>query len=134
MWCMPSNPVQRRFVVEMWCVAGLCILFALIAAFGFRYGHLSGPLAYPVAILPALPIIWALVSTGTYLNNETDEFQRNLLVQSLLGGIGVTLAATTVWGYLEGFVHASHLDPIWVYPIFWFSTALSYPLVRMRYR
>ena len=134
MWCMPRNPVQRRFVLEMWSVAGLCILFAVIAALAFRVGHLSGMLAYPVAVLPSLPILWALVSTGTYLNRETDEFQRNLLVQSLLGGMGVTLALTTVWGYLEGFVHAPHLDPIWVYPIFWFATALSYPVVRMRYR
>ena len=134
MWCMPSNPVQRRFVVEMWSVAGLCILFAFIAALAFRFGHLSGVLVYPVAILPALPILWALVSTGNYLNKETDEFQRNLLVQSLLGGIGVTLAATTVWGYLEHFAGIPPLDPIWVYPIFWFSTALAYPLVRMRYR
>ena len=98
MWCTPSSPAQRRFVVEMWCVAGLCIVFAVVAALSFRLGHVSGLLAYLVAILPALPIVWALVSTGNYLNKETDEFQRNLLVQSLLGGIGVTLAATTVSG------------------------------------
>ena len=134
MWCTPSSPAQRRFVVEMWCVAGLCIVFAVVAALSFRLGHVSGLLAYLVAILPALPIVWALVSTGNYLNKETDEFQRNLLVQSLLGGIGVTLAATTVSGYLEHFVHTPHLDSIWIYPMFWFSTALSYPLVRMRYR
>ena len=134
MWCLSGNPVQRRFVVEMWSVAGLCILFALVTALSFRLGHLSGWLAYPVAVLPALPILWALVCTGTYLNKETDEFQRNLLVQSLLGGIGVTLAATTVWGYLEHFADIPPLDPILVYPIFWFATALSYPLVRMRYR
>src|SRR5579863_1625320 len=134
MWCLLGSPVQRRFTVQMGIVAGLCILFALIASLAFKLGHLAGPLAYPIAVLPALPILGALFSTGAYLNNETDEFQRNLLVQSLLGGIGVTLAATTVWGYLENFVHTPHLDPIWIYPIFWFSAALSYPVVRMRYR
>ena len=65
MWCMPSNPVQRRFVVEMWSVAGLCILFALIAALAFRFGHLSGVLVYPVAILPALPILWRVHEQST---------------------------------------------------------------------
>jgi hypothetical protein len=135
MWCLASNnPVQRRFVIQMWIVAGLCIFFALVAALAFRLGHPSGLLAYAVAVLPAIPIVGALISTGTYLAEEPDEFQRSLLVQSLLGGIGVTLAATTAWGYLEHFVHTPHFDAIWVYPIFWFSTALAYPVVRMRYR
>lgn len=134
MICGGASPVQRRFTIQMWVVAGLCILFALVAAVAFRRAHVSGLLAYPVAVLPALPIIAALVCTGTYLAEETDEFQRSLLVQALLGGIGVTLAATTAWGYLEHFVHTSHFDAIWVYPIFWFATALSYPVVRMRYR
>ena len=134
MLCTFGSLVQRRFVIQMWVAAGLCILFALIPALSFRFGHPSGIFAYLLAILPALPIIGALVSTGTYLAEETDEFQRTLLIQSLLGGIGVTLAGTTIWGNLEHFVHTSHLDPIWVYPIFWFATALSYPLVRLRYR
>jgi hypothetical protein len=135
MWCLASsNPVQRRFVIQMWIVAGLCILFALITSLAFRLGHPSGLLAYPLAVLPALPIVGALVCTGTYLAEETDEFQRSLLVQAVLGGIGVTLAATTAWGYLEHFVHTPHFDAIFVYPIFWFSTALAYPVVRLRYR
>lgn len=134
MWCVAGNAVQRRFVIQMWVVAGLCILFALVASLSFRFGHLSGLLSYPVAVLPAVPIIGALVCTGTYLAEETDEFQRSLLIQSILGGIGVTLAATTAWGYLEHFVHSPHFDAIWVYPIFWFATALSYPVVRLRYR
>lgn len=135
MLCLTSsNPVQRRYLIQMWIAAGLCILFALVTALTFRLGHPSGVLAYPIAVLPAVPIVAALVSTGTYLAEETDEFQRSLLVQALLGGIGVTLAATTAWGYLEHFVHTPHFDAIYVYPIFWFSTALAYPVIRLRYR
>lgn len=135
MWCMSANPVQRRFMVQMWIVAGSCILLALVTALSFRLAHPGGLLVYPLAVLPALPIVFALVATGTYLAEETDEFQRSLLIQSLLGGIGVTLATTTVWGYLEHFVHSTpHFDAIWVYPIFWFASGLSYPVVRMRYR
>lgn len=134
MICSSRNPAQQRFTVRMWIAAGLCMVSALVAAAAFRFGHLSGVLAYPVAILPALPILGTLVLTGTYLAEETDEFQRNLLIQSLLGGIAVTLAATTISGYLERFVHTPHLDPILVYPIFWFSTAASYFVVWQRYR
>ncbi len=88
-----------------------------------------------LAVLPAVPILAALVCTVTYLAEEIDEFQRSLLIESILGGIGVALAATTVWGYLESFVRTTpHFGAIWVYPLFWFATALSYPVVRMRYR
>jgi len=136
MWCLgATSPVQRRFTVQMWVAAGFCIVFALVSALIFKLAHPPMILGYPLAVLPALPIVGALVCTGTYLAEETDEFQRSLLIQSLLGGIGVTLAATTIWGNLEHFVHSTpHFDAIWVYPMFWFATALSYPVVRMRYR
>ena len=85
-------------------------------------------------VLPALPILWVLIETGRYIAVEKDEFQRNLPVQCLLGGIGGTLAVTTVWGYMEDFARAPRLDLVWVYPIFWLFVALTYPAVVRRYR
>jgi len=113
---------------------GLVAVLAVAAAAAFRLWHLKGLPAYPVAVLPALPILWVLIETGRYIAVETDEFQRNLLVQCLLGGIGGTLAVTTVWGYMEDFARAPRLDLIWVYPIFWLCVALTYPVVVRRYR
>jgi hypothetical protein len=118
----------------MWIMAALCVLFSVVAALVFRLGHPKGTLSYLVAVLPALPIIGALIYTGVYLAEQKDEFQRNLLVQSLLGGTGGILATTTAWGNLENFVHAPHLDPVWVYPLFWLFAGISYGFVQMRYR
>jgi hypothetical protein len=87
-----------------------------------------------MAILPAIPILWVLMETGRFLATEKDEFQRNVLVQCLLGGIGGTLAVTTIWGNLENFAHAPHLDLVWIYPIFWIFVVLSAPVVMWRYR
>lgn len=129
-----SKRAQRRFMVRMWAAAGLCVLFSVIAALSFVFAQLTGIAAYLVASLPALPIVWALLGTAAYLTEETDEFQRNVLVQSLLGGMGVTLAAITIWGYLEDFARAPRLHLAWVYPLFWLFTALSYPVVKARYR
>lgn len=134
MLCSINNPAQRRYIVRMGVAAALCVLFALVAALAFRFAHPAGIPAYLVAILPALPIVGALIGTGVYLGEEKDEFQRTLLVQSLLGGIGITLSATTIWGYLEDFAHAPHLDLVWVYPLFWIFVVLSMPLVILRYR
>jgi len=134
MSCSIKSPAVRRFVRSSWMSAVLVSLFAVVAAVAFRRWHLTGLLAYPVAVLPALPILWVLIETGRYLAAEKDEFQRNLLVECLLGGIGGTLAVTTVWGYLEDFLRAPRLDLIWIYPIFWLFVGLSMPVVIWRYR
>jgi hypothetical protein len=114
--------------------AGLVVVLAVVAAVAFRLWHLKGLPAYPVAVLPALPILWVLFETGRYLAVEKDEFQRNFLVQCMLGGIGGTLATTTAWGYLEAFAHVPHLQTIWIYPIFWLFVGVSAPVVILRYR
>ena len=134
MFCSIKSPAQRRFVRTCWLSAGLVVVFAFVAAAAFRLGHLKGLLAYPVAVLPALPILWVLIETGRYLAVEKDEFQRNLLVQCMLGGIGGTLATTTAWGYLEAFAHVPHLQAMWIYPIFWLFVGLSVPVVVLRYK
>ena len=134
MSCLFKNPAQRRYVIRMFVAAGLSVLFAVVAAVAFRYFHPTGIPAYLAAILPALPIVGAIVGTGLYLAEETDEFQRNLLVQSLLGGIGGTLAVTTTWGYLEDFAKAPRLDLILVYTLFWGLAGISYGVVWQRYR
>lgn len=134
MFCSIKSPTERRYVIRMWIMAALCVLFSLVAAVVFRLCHPHGILAYLVAVLPALPITGALIYTGVYIAEEKDEFQRNLLVQSLLGGTGGILAVTTTWGYMVDFAHAPNLDLVWVYPLFWLFAGISYGLVRARYR
>ena len=134
MFCSSKSPAQRRFARSCWMSAGLVVVLAVAAAAAFSLLHLKGLLAYPVAVLPALPILWMLFETGRYLAVEKDEFQRNFLVQCMLGGIGGTLATTTAWGYLEAFAHVPHLQTIWIYPIFWLFVGVSAPVVILRYR
>ena len=134
MFCPSKSPAQLRFVRTCWMSGGLVAVLAVAAAAAFRLGHLKGLPAYPVAALPALPILWVLIETGRYLAVEKDEFQRNLLVQCMLGGIGGTLATTTAWGYLEAFAHLPHLQTMWIFPIFWLFVGISVPVVYRRYR
>ncbi len=129
-----KNTAAWRYVIRMWVAAALCVLFSVLAAMVFRFGHPHGIPAYLVAFLPSLPIMGALAGTGMYLGEEKDEFQRNMLVQSLLGGTGALLAATTAWGFMEDFAHAPHLHLAWIYPAFWVFAGISYGVVWWRYR
>ncbi len=133
MWCI-SSPAQGRYVWRMFWAAALCIALSSAAALGIRHGHMTGVPAYLLAALPAAPIILTLLVTGAYLVEEKDEFQRNLYIQALLGGVALTLSLTTVWGNLEDFVHVPPLDPIWVFPLFWIFVVAAFPVVWLRYR
>jgi hypothetical protein len=133
MWCA-SNPAQKRYVRRMVVAAFLCLVFSAAAAMGIRHGHVSGFPSYLLAVMPALPVAWTLIITGTYLNEEKDDFQRAVYIQSILCAIAATLAIVTAWGYMEDFGRAPHLRLAWIYPMFWIFVAVTSPLIRRRYR
>ena len=84
-----------------------------------RYG-LSGPAAYLVAILPALPIIGIFAAIGRYLMEESDEYIRMLQVRQTLVASGLALSIATAWGFLESYDLAPHLDAYWL-AVIWFG-------------
>ena len=47
------------------------------------------------------------------LREEGDEFVRNILVESMLWGVGLTLSIMTVWGFLEIYAEAPKLPSFW---------------------
>lgn len=131
---LPGNRAIRRYTARFAVVMALYVVFLLVAVRVFTHYHPAGVLAWLLAILPSIPIIGVLIVVGLYLAEEKDEFQRMLLVQSMLWSIGGTLALTTVWGFLENFLHVPHFDLYLVFPLFWFLVGVSTPILRARYR
>lgn len=130
----PVNPAQKRYIRR---ILGVLVAYALclgLAIWVFVHNHPTGVLAYLLAVLPAIPIVGMLAVFGIYLAEETDEFYRSVFIQSMLWSLGATLASTTVWGFLEGFVRVPHVQLVMVFPIFCFFFAVSTPLVIIRYR
>jgi len=133
MQCLPKNAAQRRYTLRFIPATILYIAFLLLAKIVFRH-HPVGWVQYAVAVLPALPIIGMMAIVGLYLMEEPDEFEKTVMVQSMLWSIAGTLSLTTVWGFLETFVHVEHLDSYMSFPIFWVFVALVTPIIRWRYR
>ena len=100
----------------------------------FVHWHPHGPLAYCLAVLPAVPCVGLLAVFGLYIAEEKDEFQRMIGVKAMLWGIGGTLTVTTVWGFLQSFTHVVHLQPIWILPFFWGFLGVSHPFLMRKYR
>jgi hypothetical protein len=98
----------------------LCYAIFLIAAvYAFRHELLDGLAAYVAAILPALPIIGIFVAIGRYLVEEQDEYLRQLMVRQTLWASGFALSVATIWGFLESFGLAGHVEAFYV-AVIWF--------------
>ena len=132
--CRSTNPAARRYFLRFagtmaaYCV---CIVVSVTAVVHF---HPAGVLAYALAVLPSLPIVGMLAVFALYLDEEKDDFQRTVMVQSILWSTGATLAATTIWGFLENFVHVPHLQLILIFPLYCAFWGIATPFVLRRYR
>jgi len=67
------------------------------------------------------------------MSSEDDEFQRVLWAEAMLWAAAITMAATTVWGFLE-MAGAPHLPLVWVFPFFTGATLVAIALLREKYR
>ena len=134
MGCMTKNPAVRRFYLRTIATTSVYIVLTISVALTFYKFHPHGPLAYFLAVLPAVALAGFIVTIGLYLVEEKDEFQRNLMVDVLLWGLGGVLVFTSAWGSLETFVHIRHFNPSWTYQLFWIFFILRTPFLLRKYR
>jgi hypothetical protein len=134
MICSSMNPAVRRYTRRMMTAMAFYMVFLVVAVWSFNHRHPVGPLAYGLALLPAVPVVGILLVVGLYLAEEKDEFLRNMFIQAMVWGIGAVLAVSTVWGFLELFVPVPHLQLYLIFPMFWVVVGVAAALLQRRYR
>jgi hypothetical protein len=132
--CFFPTKASRRYMFRLTLTTLVYLLFTFIAEWSFHHLHPTGLMVYLLAILPALPAVGSIAIVGLYIAEESDEFERSILVQSMLWGLGVALAISTVWGSLEIFANAPHRSAFFAYLFFWIAYAISGVVIRLRYR
>jgi xanthosine utilization system XapX-like protein len=134
MYCMPKSKAERRYIYRLAPAMLVYVFLLFFAKWSLRHLHPNGIVVYLLAILPALPLIATLAIVGLYIAEESDEFLRSILIQSMLWGLGGALSVGTVWGFLEDFAGAPHVSMFYVYLFFWIFMGISQPFIRRRYR
>jgi hypothetical protein len=114
------SPAHRRYVwrVAVAMIGYLATLF--LAEILIDQQGATGALAYGAALLPGLcvaAVFWAL---GRLLVEEQDEYLRMLLARQLLFASGMTLTIATVYGFLENYRLAPHIDAFYLAILFFF--------------
>lgn len=105
---------------------------ALVAAISWTplgEQFLSGPYAYLIAALPAVPVAGMMLSVLRHMNSA-DEFVRALLAKRFVVAAGLTFVGCAFWGFLESFARAPHIELWLVFPAFWAAFALVTPFVK----
>jgi hypothetical protein len=134
MACIPKSKAERVYLKRLALTQLFYLVFLFITVRTFRHLHPTGPGAYLLALLPALPIVASFGVVGLYVAEQSDEFERSITIQSLLWGLGGALSINTIWGFLENYANVPHLTPIYTYLIFWVLMGISQPFIRRRYR
>lgn len=130
----PLSPAIKRYIVRF-SITMAAYVGLLMASLNYIHAHHpQGWLLWVLAVAPALPIVALIGVVGLYVTEETDEFQRVVLMQAMLWGGGVTMAAATVWGFLENVGLVQHFPLYLTFPVFCAAYALARPLVRWRYQ
>lgn len=135
---MPAAPAKAAYRRYLWRFIPLMLAYVVLVlgvSWAFDSGQApEGWLAYAIAVLPALPILGVIVIMGLYLVEETDEFMRMRHAMAMLAGLGLILSVTVVWGFLEIYMHVSHLNPFWVFPGFCMAWGFSSGVLAWVYR
>ncbi len=129
-----TNPAQRRYLLRF---MPLMVSYAMIligVGMAQRAGHIGGATIGLVSVLPAIPLIGVLIVMGLYLREERDEFLRDRMVTAMLGGTGLLLVATTVWGFLENNGVVGHPPTFLAFPFWCGAMGLSECAIALHHR
>src|SRR6476469_1451422 len=116
-----SHPAFRRYTWSvMLLMAGYALTLVGVNIY-FDNNSPTGPLAYAAAVLPALPIVGVFIVIGRLLVElRSDEYVRMLMVRQTLVATGFALSVSTVWGFLESFHLAPHIEAYY-FAVLWFA-------------
>jgi hypothetical protein len=98
-----KSPAMKRYLVRLFVLMTIYLVTLFAAVTLFKNGMVSGPLAWVLAIIPALPIIGVFWAVMRLLIEEPDEFVKLLLVRQSLVATGFCLTVMTIWEFLQKF-------------------------------
>jgi len=119
------SAAQRRYLFRLAAAMAAYLLTLYLALRFVGGGTVTGVPAYLLALLPGISVAGIFWAMGLLLVEETDEYQRSLLVRQSLVATGFTLSIVTMWGFLENFDLAPHVDAFYVSVLWFFGLGIG---------
>ena len=119
---------KRKVAIEVF------IYGVFLPAVLFAHPHRNSLGAYVFALFLSLTMVGTMIALAMMAARQTDEFQRTLLTQAMIWGIGGTLSINTGSGLLEFFTDAPQLPLLASFPIFLAIFMTAKTVLFRRYR
>jgi hypothetical protein len=117
---MATARPTRRYAIRLGVSMALYGVSLFVGVYLVNQRHVTGPILWPLALLPGLAIVGAFYAIGMLIVETTDEFVRMLLVRQVLYATVIALSAATIWGFLENFELVPHI-PAFYWAVAWFA-------------
>lgn len=110
MWgnCTPARSRFRRRILRFLVPYAVVLVCSTWLA---RHEQPGDWEIYIFAAMPALAVVAVMIGIGRYLQEEGDEFQRMVIIRSLLVGTAAMLAIGVVSDFLRSLTPAGALPP-----------------------
>lgn len=123
-WLIPRHPLvkqmrpaPRRYLMRFLPAMLLYVALFEAATWYWLHRHPTGLAAVLAALVPAIPVLFAIRAMLLLLREETDEYLRSRGMEEWTHATVLTLGLCTVWGFLDQFAVVPHL-PLWaVFPL-----------------
>lgn len=112
--------ISHASVRFTWRFIGATLVYGLLitgATWVARNISLTPAALVALSILPAIGIAAALIVTGLYLIEETDEYVRRRQAVAMLVSIGFLLTLSTALGFLQQRNVLGAVDLLWAFPV-----------------
>ena len=119
MGCRMKSKAEKNYQARLWKAMLAYVVVVMLTTYLVRHGHVSGRWLYVWAILPCLPVLRLIHVLALYIHEETDEFQRLLVVRSVLFGGAAMLMVSAFSDFLRSFANVGALSPFFMFSVFW---------------
>jgi hypothetical protein len=131
---LPKSKAEKRYTKRLMVTMSVYLVLVFATTWLVRHEHVQGWFLYVCAVLPSLAIFWMLYVQALYLKEETDEFVRHQVVNSLMGATALVLGVTACSDFLRSYTRYGTMPPFTVFVVFWMSFGLMQAVQSMRNR
>jgi hypothetical protein len=126
-----NNKAARSYVTAFGASMAVYVVFLLVSIWLLK-APVAAPWRYPVAVLPVVPVAFALVAFLRFLN-RMDELQRQIQLTAVGFSLGTVVMLTFTYGFLEN-AGLPRLSWIWIAPMAIATWGVSLAIASRRYR
>lgn len=134
MFCKGTTIAKKRYERDVLRFMASYVVVVLCSAWFVKHDGKERFFLYFWSVIPAIPVMAVIWRMARYLKQESDEYQRLLVMQSVLVGAAALLAVVVVNDFLRAFAGTKALPAFSSFIIFCAGMAITQAVQKLRNR